>query len=265
MTIKLHTKALTTLLKLEPQLNTEDERTLSLYLPVRAEGFDASHYELLIKHTVAEYRHKLEEKQQRILDTEVERVRTHLNLVRPAGCPGLAIFSNEEIGMQSLIRLPESVAARIELGRPVLETLELMLRRFPPALVAVVDKRDARLFASILGEVITMGSVTGQEVRHIRSGGTSAASNQRKAENRARANLKSVVESIERIAQADGFDRIFVSGPEEARAELLRDLPKRLERLVAGHLSASLDTPPGKLAVDIGAQVLKFGPASDRP
>jgi peptide subunit release factor 1 (eRF1) len=260
MTIKLHTKSQATLLKLEPQLNTEDERTLSLYLPIRAEGFDAAQYEILIKHIVAEHRHKLAETQKALFDSEVERVRTHLNLVRPAGCPGLAIFSNEAIGMQSLIRLPESIEARVDLGRPLLEPLELMLRRFPPALVVVVAKRDARLFASILGEVVPVGHLEGQEVRHSRAGGTSAPSNQRKAENRARANLKKVVEMMERVVQADGFARVFISGPEEARAELQHELPKSLERLVAGHLSASLDTPPGKLAADIGAQVLKFGP-----
>ena len=38
MTWKLHVKSLNTLLKVEPQLQAADERTLSLYMPVRAEA-----------------------------------------------------------------------------------------------------------------------------------------------------------------------------------------------------------------------------------
>ena len=255
MTIKLHTKPLITLLKLQPQLETADERTLSLYLPVRAEGFDAAHYDLLLNHLAAEYKGRLDEKQAKVLQSELARLRTHLKLVRPAGGPGIAAFSNESLGLQSLIRLPESVPPRIEVGRPLLEPLELMLRRLPPSLVVVVDKREARMFASILGEVIPLQHVTGQSVRHSRAGGTSAPSNQRKADNRAKANLKRVVEMIDKEVKNGEFDRILVSGPGEARAELIHELPKPLERLVAGHLSASLDTPPGKLMVDIREQV----------
>ena len=61
MTIKLHVKGFSTLLKLEPQLQTTDERTLSLYLPVRAEGFDAAHYDLLLNHLAADHKTKLDE------------------------------------------------------------------------------------------------------------------------------------------------------------------------------------------------------------
>jgi hypothetical protein len=258
MTIKLHVKGYSTLLKLEPQLEATDERTLSLYLPVRAEGFDATHYDLLLNHLAADYRRDLDEKPARVLDLELRRLRTHLHLVRPAGVPAIATFSNEPMSLLNLIRLPETVAARVEVGPPLLEPIELMLRKHPPALVVVVDKREGRIFATVLGEVIPLQQTAGQPIRHSRAGGTSAASNQRKAENRARANLKRVVEMIEKEVRTGEFERIFVSGPAEARAELIHELPKSLERLVAGHLSASLDTSPGKLLVDIGEQVANF-------
>ncbi|TMC93761.1 MAG: hypothetical protein E6J12_00530, partial [Chloroflexi bacterium] len=69
MTIKLNTKPLITLLKLQPQLETADERTLSLYLPMRAEGFDAAHYDLLLNHLAAEYKSRLDEKQAKVLQS----------------------------------------------------------------------------------------------------------------------------------------------------------------------------------------------------
>src|SRR6266702_74186 len=140
MTEKLHVKELNTLLKLEPELGTRDERTLSVYMPVRAEGFDVRHYDVILEHTAGPYRRKLDDEQKKVLDSELPRFRTQLHLMRPAGCPAIASFSNEAISLMHFIRLPESVDARIEVGPPMLTTLELMLRRYPPALLAVVDK-----------------------------------------------------------------------------------------------------------------------------
>lgn len=261
MTWKLHVKSLNTLLKLEPALEAADERTLSLYMPVRAEGFDASHYDLLLNHVSGPYRDKLDEHQRPLFDSELARLRTHLKLVRPAGCPAIAAFSSESSALRTLIRLPESVEARLELGPPLLTPLELMLEHYPPAIVVVVDKREARTYASVLGEVVALEHVTGQDVRHSRAGGTSAPSNQRKADNRVRANLKRVVEILDREVARGDFGRIFVAGPDEARAELVHELPKLLAAQVVGTVSASLDTPPGRLLADVREQMLRMGRA----
>ena len=170
MTIKLHTKPLITLLKLQPQLETADERTLSLYLPVRAEGFDAAHYDLLLNHLAAEYKGRLDEKQAKVLQSELARLRTHLKLVRPAGGPGIAAFSNESLGLQSLIRLPESVPPRIEVGRPLLEPLELMLRRLFPGAgrypFHLIDLGAIGLFCGY-GVVLTRGVEKARSIRWI--------------------------------------------------------------------------------------------------
>lgn len=261
MTWKLHVKSLNTLLKLEPQLQAAGDRTLSLYLPVRSEGFDAAHYDLLLNHVAAEYEPKLDDEQRAVMDGELARLRTHLNLVRPAGVPALVAFSNEPAGLLSLIRLPEGVEPRVEVGPPLLAPLELMLKHYPPALVVVVDKEEARLYASVLGEVVALEHITGQEVRHTRAGGTSASSNQRRADNRMRANLKRVVKTLEREVKRDQFDRIFVGGPEEARAELVRELPKPLASLVMGTISASLETTPGRLLAEVREQISRVGRA----
>jgi hypothetical protein len=262
MTEKLHVKQLNTLLKLEPQLGTKDEQTLSVYMPVRAEGFDVRHYDVILEHVAGPYRQKLDDDQKKVLDRELPRFRTHLHLVRPAGCPAIAFFSNDAIALIHAIRLPESIEARIEVGPPLLAPLELMLKRYPPALVSVVDKEHGRTFASILGELIPLAEVNGQEVRHIRSGGTSAPSNQRRADNRARANLKQVAASIEAEVKRNGFTRLYVAGPDEARTALIRLLPKPIASLVSGSISASLDTPGGRLLADVRDQMLTLNRAS---
>ena len=50
------------------------------------------------------------------------------------------------------------------------------------------------------------------------------------------------VSTIEREMRAGSYQRLYLAGPDEACAEFERLLPPRLTRLIAGHLSASLDS-----------------------
>jgi hypothetical protein len=90
--------------------------------------------------------------------------------------------------------------------------------------------------------VISLEQVSGAEVRHSRAGGTSAQSNQRKAENKAKANLETAVKTVEREMASGAYAQLYVAGPEEARTTFERMLPERLKKVVAGHLTASLDS-----------------------
>ena len=64
--------------------------------------------------------------------------------------------------------------------------------------------------------------------------------------------------SIEAEVKRDGYRRVYVAGPDEARAELLRLLPKPIASLVSGTISVSLDTPGGRLLVDMRDQMLSL-------
>src|SRR5258708_3447981 len=105
-----------------------------------------------------------------------------------------------------------------------------------------LDKEHARLFAAVLDDVYPLEQVHGVAVKRNKAGGTSAPSNQRKADNRTKANLERVIDVIGHEVQSGAFRQIFVAGPEEARAELERLMPPPLKRLLAGHLSAEIDS-----------------------
>ena len=106
----------------------------------------------------------------------------------------------------------------------------------------VVDKEHARTFGAILDDIIPLGELNGAEVRHTRAGGPSAPSNQRKAENKAKANLETAIKTVEREMASGAYMHLYVAGPAEARTTFERMLPERLKKVVAGHLSASLDS-----------------------
>ncbi|HEX2647712.1 MAG TPA: hypothetical protein VHO95_10835, partial [Candidatus Dormibacteraeota bacterium] len=145
--------------------------------------------------------------------------------------------------------LRTEVEERLEVGELLLAPMLRQLESFPPALIAVVDKEHAKTFGAILDDVIRLREVNGEEVRHTRAGGTSAPSNQRKADNKAKANLETAVKTVEREMASGAYMQLFVAGPDEARATFEKMLPERLKKSIAGHLSASLDSTELKRAL----------------
>jgi hypothetical protein len=200
------------------------------------------HYERELRELSRRYQDRLDDEERKIMERELPRLRGHLEVVKPAGSPALAGFADEPAGLLELIKLPMETEARLEVGPLLLAPIERQLERFPPALIAVVDKERARLFAGVLDEVYPLEQVHGVGVKHNKAGGTSAPSNQRKADNRTKANLERVIDVIGHEVQSGAYRRIFVAGPQEARAELERLMPPPLKRLLAGHLSAEIDS-----------------------
>jgi hypothetical protein len=225
-----------------PSLRRASDRALSVYMPVRAEGYDLRFYDIEFGNLKRRYKDRLADDEREVMERELRRIREHLEVVKPAGCPAMAGFADEPAGVLELVKLPAETEARLQVGSLLLVPIERQLERFPPALIAVVDKEHGRLFAAILDDIYPIGQVKGVAVKHTKAGGTSAPSNQRKADNRTKANLEHVLETIERHIQTGIYKRLYLAGPEEARAELEHLLPPPLKRMLAGHLSASVDS-----------------------
>ena len=227
---------------LAPRLRRASGRAVSIYLPARAEGYDARFYDIEFRDLLHRYKDRLTAKDGELMEYEMRRLRHHLAVVRPAGCPAFAGFADEPHGVLELVKLREATDERLEVGELLLAPVLRQLEQFPPALVAVVDKEHAKTFGSIMDEIVPLGQVNGAEVRHSRAGGTSAPSNQRKAENKAKANLEQAAKTVEREMASGAYMHLYVAGPEEARVTFERLLPERLKKSIAGHLSASLDS-----------------------
>ncbi|MEO6798285.1 MAG: hypothetical protein ABI401_12625 [Candidatus Dormibacter sp.] len=221
---------------LAPNLRKASRRVLSVYLPARAEGYDTRFYDIEFGDLLHRYRDRLAEKDRSLMEHELRRLRTHLGFVRTAGCPALAGFADEPAGILEVVKLRATTDERLEVGEVLIAPILRQLEKFPPALVAVVNKEEARTFGSILDDVIALEHVVGVDVRHIRSGGTSAPSNQRRADNRTKANLEVAIKTIQREMASGAYKVLFIAGPEEARAVFEKLLPAPLKKVVAGHL-----------------------------
>ncbi len=234
---------LRSLFALAPNLRRASDETLSLYLLARSEGYDSRHYDIEIRELVKRYEDRLSEKERKVMDRELPRLRAHLEQMRPAACPALAGFADEVRGILDIIPLRAVTDARIEVGEPLLAPILRQLEEFPPALVAVVDKEEGRTFAAILGDIRPIEHLVGAEIKRTRSGGTSAASNQRKADNRTRANLERVATTVEHEMASGAYSGLYIAGTTEARALFEQLLPASLRSKIAGRLPALLDSP----------------------
>jgi hypothetical protein len=227
---------------LAPRLRRASNRAVSIFLPARSEGYDARFYDIEFRDLLHRYSSRLAPQNRELMEYEMRRLRHHVASVRPAGSPALAGFADEPHGVLELIKLRDETDERLEVGELLLSPVLRQLEHYPPALIAVVDKEHARTFGAILEDVIALEEVNGAEVRHSRAGGTSAPSNQRKAENRAKQNLETAVKTVEREMSSGAYMNLYIAGPAEARATFEKLLPERLKKVIAGHLSASLDS-----------------------
>ena len=227
---------------LAPRLRRASNRAVSIFLPARSEGYDPRFYDIEFRDLLHRYSNRLAPQDRELMEYEMRRLRHHVASVRPAGSPAFAGFADEPHGVLELVKLRDETDERMEVGELLLAPVMRQLEHYPPALIAVVDKEHARTFGAILEDIIPLEQVDGAQVRHSRAGGTSASSNQRKAENTAKQNLEGAVKTVEREMSSGAYMHLYLAGPPEARASFEKLLPDRLKRSVAGHLSASLES-----------------------
>lgn len=244
------------LLAFFPSLRAASDRTLSVYFPIRPEAYDSKFYDMELRRIVEKHKHKLSDDDREVVDREIPRVKAQLAALRPLACPAMAAFADEPKGVLRLIRLPEATEDRLEVDPPLLAPLELMLRKYPPSLIVVVHKDRAQTFAWILDEVIPQHHVDGVPVKHIKSGGNRNPSLQRKEENRVKSNMAALVRIIDREVSAVSYKRLYLSGPDEAVAELEKLLPPSLKKIIAGRLSVSLEDTVGEVEVQLRKQLI---------
>src|SRR2546423_3710292 len=98
---------------LAPRLRRASNRAVSIYLPARSEGYDARFYDIEFRDLLHRYKDRLSEKDRELMEYELRRLRHHIAVVRPAGCPAFAGFADEPNWALELIKLHEVVDKRL--------------------------------------------------------------------------------------------------------------------------------------------------------
>src|ERR1700687_6379435 len=81
-----------------PNLRRASDHALSVYMPVMSEGYDLRFYDLEFGQLKRRYKDRLDDDERAVMERELQRIREHLEIVRPAGCPAMAMFAGEPAG-----------------------------------------------------------------------------------------------------------------------------------------------------------------------
>lgn len=200
------------------------ELALSAYLPTDR-GAGHGYYRAVLDDLVAADLHKLSGRERSALRRETPAVEAAL-AKRRFDCPAVAVFSCQPRGLLRIWRLVEPLPGRITVARELdLAPVRLQLYSHSPALAVIVDKHRARLYALVLDELTEVGQVEGLPIRRHKQGGWSATALQRRQDEHARGNLSEVADAVTRLLERDGYRRLILAGPPEARCALKALLP----------------------------------------
>jgi peptide chain release factor subunit 1 len=175
------------------------------------------------------------------LNASLERAATLLERDLPTeGAQGVAVFASHGAGLFETVRLPRPVRNRVAIGRSPLVGPLARLERRERWCVALVNRRDARIFRGSphgLREIEQIHDVVfGQHDQ----GGWSQARYQRGIEKEKDDHLKHTAEALMKHFKRRPFERLMTGGPRE----VVSDFESKLH----GYLSARL---AGRIEVDV--------------
>lgn len=151
---------------------------------------------------------------------------------------GLAAFSCSGAGLWEAVPISQPVRDRVAFGpRPYLLPLESLVELAETLCTLIVDRARARIFLSRLGEIEERTSILDDVPGQHDQGGWAQARLQRHIEDHVQRHLKRVAEALLRLQRARPFDHLVLAGPEEAVAELERELHDYVSQRVLARIS----------------------------
>jgi len=223
-----------------------EEGILSVYLRVDPKlmyerRHPLSEFKAALKHVDA----PPEENRSR-LHSEIDRVLHFLEEPWSPTGRGLVIFSCQPLGLWETVSLNVTVPNVVHFTETAqVRILARIIDENERYAAVVVDKEDAHLYIIHMGEIEQATEVFDEGVpgRH-EQGGWSQARYRRHHEFHVHEHLKHVLERLQRYHQTRPFDRLILSGSEEALTEFEKMLPTPLQELVIGNFSVNrMDRP----------------------
>jgi peptide chain release factor subunit 1 len=161
---------------------------------------------------------------------------------------GLALFSASAAGRWEGIALPRPVRNQLEIGPQAdILQLEALLDTYPTTCTALADFEKARLFLATLGSIEEVTEIRDDVPGRHDQGGWAQMRLQRHVDDRRRAHLRHVADTLLRLHDRRSFDHLILAGTAEVVAELERDLHDYIVKKVR----ARVVLPIGASAADV--------------
>jgi peptide chain release factor subunit 1 len=177
------------------------------------------------------------------LESALERSRTFLERELPTdGAQAVAVFASQPVDLFETLRLPRSVPSRVAIGRSPLVGPLARLERGERWCVALVSRRDARIFRGSPDGLREIEQIHDVVFGQHDQGGWSQARYQRGIEKEKADHLKHTAEALMRHFKRRPFKRLITGGPREVVADFEQKLHGYLRERLAGRIEVDVDT-----------------------
>jgi peptide chain release factor subunit 1 len=212
-----------------------DSPVLSVYLDIDQGKANNLHrrFEASLQDMLRSIEAQLDQRQLKSLSADAGRAEQYVSNLEPRA-KGLILFcdDSENFFWTREIKVVVRNNASWNENPYILPLLEI-LDEFERYGVVLVDKAHARLFTVFMNEIQEhYDALAPASVRHTKTTGTDHILSERrfqsKADAHAHGHLKHVAETLDKLVDHYGLDRLLVAGPVEATAELHHLLSKRV-------------------------------------
>jgi peptide chain release factor subunit 1 len=172
----------------------------------------------------------------------LERATTVLEGDLPTeGAHGLAVFSAQGADLLEVLKLPRPVSNRVAIRRSPLVAPLARLERRERWCVALVNRRDARIFRGSHDGLREIGQIHDPVFGQHDQGGWSQANYQRGIEKEKDDHLKHTAEALMTHFKRRPFERLIVGGPREVVSDFESKLHGYLKDRLAGRIEVDVE------------------------
>ena len=178
----------------------------------------------------------------------------------------MAVFASEPAGLFEALKLPRPVPSRVAIGRSPLVGPLARLERRERWCVALVSRRDARIFRGSPDGLREIEQIHDVVFGQHDQGGWSQARYQRGIEKEKDDHLKHTAEALMEHFKRRPFQRLIVGGPREVVADFESKLHGYLAERLAGRIDVDVEHSHARAGARGGAAALRGARgASARP
>jgi peptide chain release factor subunit 1 len=157
------------------------------------------------------------------------------------GAQGVAVFSSESAGLFETVRLPRPVRSRVAIAHSPLVGPLARLERRERWCVALVSRRDARIFRGSPDGLHEIEQIHDVVFGQHDQGGWSQARYQRGIEKEKDDHLKHTADALMKHFKRRPFQRLILGGPREVVADFESKLHGYLSERLAGRIEVDVD------------------------
>jgi peptide chain release factor subunit 1 len=157
------------------------------------------------------------------------------------GAQGLALFASESAGLFEALKLPRPVPSRVAIRRSPLVAPLAQLARGERWCVALVNRRDARIFRGSPDGLREIEQIHDLVFGQHDQGGWSQARYQRGIEKEKDDHLRHTAEVLMKHFKRRPFERLIVGGPREVVADFESKLHGYLAERLAGRIDVDVE------------------------